>query len=158
MVELARNGIQVRVFGPYWGRAPDVHPNLQTTDIFLAGEEYGRAVAATKINLCFLRKENRDLQTTRTMEIPACGAFMLAERTDEHLALFREGIEADFFSSNEELIRKAKYYLQHDDERVRIAAAGRARCLSSGYDNHSRLGWMIERVLEQTSGTVEKLR
>jgi spore maturation protein CgeB len=73
-----------------------------------------------KINLAFLRKVNRDLQTTRTMEIPACGGFMLAERTDEHLKLFNEEEEAEFFSDNLELKRKIEYYLNNDDARKRF--------------------------------------
>ena len=80
------------------------HPNLVIENRPIYGEDYVKGLCATRINLCFLRKINRDLQTDRTMEIPACGAFMLAERTDEHLRLFAEGKEAAHFDSNEELL------------------------------------------------------
>jgi spore maturation protein CgeB len=89
---------------------------------------------------------NRDLQTTRTMEIPACGGFMLAERTDEHQRLFEEGKEAVFFDINnlQELLEKVKYYLAQDEERKAIAKAGRKRCVDSGYSHHDILRYMLE--------------
>ena len=95
-----------------------------------------------------LIKQNRDLQTTRTFEIPACGAFMLAERTDEHLRLFEEGKEAAYFGSEGELLDKVRYYLDHEGERKTIAAAGRKRCLDSGYSHHDRLKYMLRRITE----------
>ena len=69
---------------------------------------------------------------------------MLAERTNEHMKLFEEGKEAEFFGSNEELLIKVNYYLSHEQERNRIAQAGRRRCISSGYSNHERLKAMLE--------------
>lgn len=80
----------------------------------------------------------------RSFEIPACGTFMLAERTDEHLAVFREGEEAAFFSSPEELLDKARYYLAHDEIRRRIARAGHARVTTGGHTYRDRLREIIQ--------------
>ncbi len=71
---------------------------------------------------------------------------MLGERTDEHLELFEEGKEAEFFSTNEELLEKVQYYLKHEDERKTIAQNGRERCLRSGYSNHDRIKQMLATV------------
>jgi spore maturation protein CgeB len=103
------------------------------------GDDYARAICAFDINLCFLRKCNRDRQTTRSIEIPACGAFMLAERTDEHLRLFEEGKEAEFFSTEGELLDKTRYYLEHGDSRRNIAARGIQRCVRDAYSYPERL-------------------
>jgi len=113
------------------------------------GEDYTAALSAFDINLCFLRKENRDLQTTRSLEIPACGGFMLAERTEEHLQLFREDVEAVYFSSREELIDKSVYYSRKPAERMKIASAGLHRCRSSGYSYTDRLSIILNVIKNQ---------
>jgi len=136
---IAEAGLPVRVWGYGWGNNLPARSYLVLENRPLWGEEYPRAICATDINLCFLRKVNRDQQTSRTMEIPACGGFMLAERTDEHLRLFKEDEEAVFFSSDDELVEKVRYYLAHTNERLAIARAGYNRCISSGYSNTARL-------------------
>lgn len=144
LLYLAAHGIRVKVFGDgmwnnYRGTA-----NMEIVPAVFS-EDYSKALQAFKISMCFLRKMNADQQTSRTMEIPACGGFMMAERTVEHQRLFREDEEAVFFGSNEELLEKVCYYLSHDDERYRIAAAGLRRCETSGYSNEG----MIRNVLGQ---------
>ncbi len=143
---LADHGLPVRIFGPGWEQVKSAK-NYEVTHASLWGEDYPLALAASKINLCFLRKINRDQQTQRTMEIPACGGFMLAERTEQHLELFVEGKEAAFFDSRAELLEKCKYYLEHEEERQAIAEAGRQRCVASGYSNKANIKRMLETVV-----------
>ncbi|MEW6451417.1 MAG: glycosyltransferase [Pseudomonadota bacterium] len=143
---LAREGISVRVWGSFWGRWPTPVNGVRIEGRDVIGGDYACAISGSDINLCFLRKINRDLQTTRSVEIPACGGFMLAERTDEHRALFEEGVEAEYFSSDDELVEKCRYYLAHPEERKKIAAAGRARCLDSRYDYGSRLASALKEI------------
>jgi spore maturation protein CgeB len=74
------------------------------------------------------------------------GTFLLAERTGMHQQLFDEGTEAEFFSSDEEMVDKTRFYLQHDEARQQIAAAGRARCERSGYSSVELLRKIVETV------------
>ncbi len=71
---------------------------------------------------------------------------MLAERTDEHRGLFEEGKEAEFFESGEELVRKCRHYLDHEDQRARIAEAGLRRCRESDYSNAGRLSRVLQHL------------
>jgi spore maturation protein CgeB len=64
---------------------------------------------------------------------------MLAQRTTEHQQLFREGVEAEFFSTHDELLNKCQYYLAHSEARSQIASAGRERCTRSDYSYDRQL-------------------
>jgi spore maturation protein CgeB len=144
---LAANGVEVRVWGQNWPAKRGV-AGLRVEQACLWGDDYAMATCAYDINLGYLRKINRDRQTTRSVEIPACGAFMLAERTEEHQALFEEGKEAEYFDSNDELLEKVRYYLLNENDRKRIAAAGRERCIRSGYSNEARLSTMLDTAIQ----------
>jgi spore maturation protein CgeB len=144
MLFLAQQGIKVRVWGSNWQFWKAKHPNLRIEGKPVLNEDFVKVINSTRINLNFLRKANRDRHTSRSLEIPACQGFMLAERTEEHLQLFEESKEAEFFDSSNELLEKVKYYLVHEEERQHIAEAGRKRCLKSGYSHHDRLKIMLE--------------
>lgn len=105
----------------------------------LQGEDYVRALNATKIALVFFSTWNADTFTRRVFEIPACGTMMLSQRTETIQELYTEDKEAVYYDSTDELVDKARFYLAHDDARKRIAEAGRQRCISSGYDIYSRM-------------------
>ena len=73
---------------------------------------------------------------------------MLAERTEEHERLFKDGKEAAYFNTSEpdDLLEKVRYYLDHEQERQQIARCGRERCLNSGYSHHDRIQWMMSHI------------
>jgi spore maturation protein CgeB len=144
---LAKNGITVNIYGSGWDKnyfKKNAHKNLIFNFKNLINEEYANAISCSKISLCFLRKKNRDLQTSRTIEIPACGGFMLAEKTNEQMQLFKEGIEAEYFDSNNELMEKIKFYLQNDNKRLEIANKGLLRCKLSDYSYQNRAKEIIK--------------
>lgn len=136
---LAHSGVPVRVWGNNWHKFKKPHRALQLEKRPAYGDDYGKVVCASKILLGFLRKVNRDVETTRTMEIPAFGAFLLAERTEAQSVLFAEGVEAEYFGDEGELLGKIRYFLSNDEKRLAIAAAGRQRCLMSGYSYNDRM-------------------
>jgi len=144
---LANNGIEVRVWGNGWETFTPASENLKVERRPLVNTpndlKFTKGTAATKINLGFLRKINRDLQTDRSIEIPACGGFMLAERSTEHERLFEDSKEAVFFEGEDELLAKVRYYLEHAEGRKVIAAAGRARCENGGYSHLERMREMV---------------
>lgn len=143
---LARNGIEVNIWGNGWGDWVGRHPLLRVRNKFLFGLEYAKAISATKVNLNFLRKINRDEVTSRSVEIPACRGFMLAERTQRHQSFFKEGEEAEFFDSNEELLMKTEIYLREASRRRALADAGFKRCLISGYSMRSQLSNILNHL------------
>ena len=146
MLFLAEKGIKIVIWGNGWGPWIGKNPNLIIKNQPLYNDDYAKAISATKINLCFLRKINRDEVTSRSVEIPACGGFMLGERTKRHLEFFEEDKEAVFFGSNEELLEKIKKYLADGEARLKIAKAGRERCIKSGYSMKAQLSKMIGKI------------
>ena len=110
------------------------------------GRDYRLALNCSKVSLSLMRRGNRDTHVMRTFEIPACGSFMLAERTEEQCAMFEEDRECVFFGSHDELWEKASYYLKHEQAREKIARAGFARATSGGNTYAHRLAALLDRV------------
>ena len=148
LAHLAANGIRVNIWGNGWERASfglDA-PNVMGRPVY--DDEYAKVVCASKINLCFLRRENRDLQTCRSMELPAMGGFMMHERNSEICGLFEEGKEAVFFGDDRELVENCQNWLAADTERDTVAAAGRTRVLESSHSHHERLQQILGAAMD----------
>ena len=140
---------KLKIWGPGWNRYR-LPKQLKTAVQYRCvwNEEYVKALCGAKIVVTYLSRWSKDTQASKSFEIPASGAFMLAERTEDHLISFKENKEAVFFSSTDELVEKVGFYLSHDDLREQIARAGRERCLTSGYSNYDRIKKMLKQVLQ----------
>jgi spore maturation protein CgeB len=58
----------------------------------------------------------------RTFEVPAIGACMLTEDTSEHREIFGpEGEAVVYFSTVSEMVDKARWLLEHEKERQKLA-------------------------------------
>jgi spore maturation protein CgeB len=65
----------------------------------------------------------------RTFEVPACGGFLLTADADNLSDYYVDGKEVVIFKSMNEMMEKAKYYLEHQEERDKIAKAGYERTI-----------------------------
>ncbi|MDT7041664.1 glycosyltransferase [Candidatus Nitronereus thalassa] len=96
----------------------------------------------------------------RCSMISLCGSFVLSEYAPGLEKLFDIGKEIDVFHDEEELVEKAKYYLQHEDAREKMAARAHIRALEY-YDEAkywARMGRIIEeRATEKEKGCSRRL-
>lgn len=126
--------VGLRLWGPGW-KADRLLTSLAASDERFDLETMLRIFAASDINLNLHSAEHvdgldpdPDYVNPRTFELAACGVFQLTDRRSPLDALF-EADEVATFDSVAELGSKIAYYLDRPDERVAIAARGRARAL-----------------------------
>lgn len=138
LLRLADAGVTVRVWGNGWTGLAGAHPRLLVEGRPIYDDDYARVIGASRINLAFLRKANRDLQTCRTVEIPACGGFMLHERSAEAERLFRPDQEAGYFGDDDDLVSACRVWLANEQRRQVVAEAGWQRA-QQGHAHIDRL-------------------
>lgn len=77
--------------------------------------------ANSKINLNITLRSIHTGIPLRAFDIMGCGGFMITNFQEDFLEHFEPDEEVVFYSSYEELLDKVGFYLEHDDERIRIA-------------------------------------
>jgi hypothetical protein len=65
----------------------------------------------------------------RLFEVTGCGSLLLTDWKSNLSDLFDVGREVVAYRDAEDCVRQARHYLEHEDERAAIAAAGQARVL-----------------------------
>lgn len=144
-------GQPLTVFGWGWGRSelarryPAAVRGGQISD-----QDYIRAIKGARIALCCVSEMNYNQTAARSFEIPACGTFLLAMRTPQHLESYEEGKEAEFFSTPVELVEKVRRYRADEPLRKQVALAGWRRCTGDDYswNRYMRTDWgkVLERL------------
>ena len=78
----------------------------------------------SKITLNFTSKPIRTGIPLRLWDILGAGGFVLTNYQSEIPEYFEVGKDLDIFASEEELVEKIRYYLEHEEEREEIARNG----------------------------------
>ncbi|MGH7509642.1 MAG: CgeB family protein [Gemmatimonadales bacterium] len=120
--------LQIR--GPGWRDAPS---DLPVVGGPIYGKAYARAVGGAAISLGASSLVTQASQiasaSNRMWKVMGCGGFYLGEWVDGIEALGRGGVHCAWYRSPEEAVELIRHYLDHPDERRRIAQAGRRHAL-----------------------------
>lgn len=97
----------------------------------LSNEEYAACIKDAKIVINWCRHvSGKWFQAKgRIFESTLAGAMLLCEACDPVNHWLQPYVDYVPFDTNEDLVRKAKYYLEHEDERLKIAAQGNKTAL-----------------------------
>jgi hypothetical protein len=148
MARLIERGVPLRIWGHRWEKAPEyplIRPHIAGG--FVDDAAYAKAIQGAKIAIGLLSKGNEDLHTTRSLEIPAMGVLLCAERTSDHLRMYQEGVEAVFWGDADECADQCLALLA-DHERIRkIAAAGHRRVIANRAFNEPLMARVIEEAI-----------
>lgn len=87
----------------------------------VVGDEFSQVCANSKIMLNIMDVVTWPGPNMRTFEQPACRGFSLTTRSSAILEVFEEDKTIACFDTLEEAQSKIEYYLNHDDERNKIA-------------------------------------
>ena len=134
-----RHRSPVLLAGAYWDRA------FRAYALAIKPPEIVRALtAAAKVNLCLVRRANRDGHVMRSIEIAAIGGCMLAQDTDEHRDIF--GPEAEtviYFGDAKEAAQRACALLCDSSERKRLSVCLQRRIAGGAHTYAHRLRTML---------------
>jgi len=143
---LKEKGINVRVFGSSWEKIPelkDVYGGVPSN------EEMINIINQTKINLSFTQGRHGIFHLKgRVPEVISCSSFLLTQHFKGHHDYFKEGSEIVSFKTNEELLKKVKYYLKEEKKRESIAKKAYEKMIKK-YSMNAKLKEFLEKTSDK---------
>jgi len=133
---ILREEIRVFVAGRGWEkfyRRNSKNPKLIYGGKGIYGDAYAETLSDYQVGLGLLSEWIPEKHTTRTFEIPACGAILATPHNNETSAYFTES-EVLFFDSASNLIAQLKVLLGDPEKARTMANNGHERILGGRYD------------------------
>ena len=121
---IADSGVSVSHFVP-----PNEHKidNINYCGYIDYNSEMPKVFRTSKINLNITLRSILSGIPLRGMDIMGAGGFLLSNYQPELAEYFVDGHEMAMYTSRDDLIDKIHYYLQNDDERIKIASNGKKK-------------------------------
>ena len=104
----------------------------------------------SKINLNITMRPIQTGLSLRLFDVMGSGGFLMTNYQAEIPDLYEPGVDLETYGSMEELHDKCAYYLEHEDERLEIAANG-YRKTKELHTVRNRVRTMIECMLQQST-------
>jgi hypothetical protein len=142
MLALARAGVHLKLYGGYWDRDQELR---QCYGGFVRNSDYRKAVAGAKVHVALGRRANRDGHAMRSYELPAMGACIVAEDTEDHRRLYGDD-GAIFVSGPGQLVGAVSKLLADEVLRERIAKNAMRRVTGAKNTYRDRLDVMLAHV------------
>lgn len=117
------------------------HPAFPTKNLF---EDAARKFSQSKI---VFNTSIKDDVNMRVFETLSTGSFLLTNWLPTLSDLFEDGKHLVTYKTLDEMVEKAKYYLEHDEEREVIAAAGHAEFMAKHTYKHR-----VQKIFEVVDG------
>ncbi len=115
-----------------WGKEEwktDFHSNYRgKADHYL---DLPKIYRASKINLDISRTSQPNIITMRVFDVLACGRFILADRNETLLELFKEDWDIVCYDTQEEAVDKINFYIHHEIDRTKITERGYEKVVNS---------------------------
>jgi hypothetical protein len=116
LVDLVKQGVPLTIRGSRWPNAPEwefLKPYWRGKEVH--GKDYVAAIQGSKVCVGLLSKGNRDLHTQRSLEVPYIrGGVLCAERTTEHLSMYKDGEDVLMWSDAKECATLCKHALESE--------------------------------------------
>jgi spore maturation protein CgeB len=136
--------LSLKLYGSYWPRYRDLAKYHQGT---IRGADFRYACSSASVSLNLVRRSNRDGHVMRSFELPAVRAFVIAERTEEHMELFGDKQHLLLFDGVNECADAITCALRSPSLRERVAEAGHHFVKSNGNSYGDRLTQIAELAL-----------
>lgn len=140
-LELLGRKHQVKLYTPE--KTPDLEHVINCGSVDYV-KEMPIVFKSSKINLNMTLRSIHTGIPLRAMDIMGCGGFLLTNYQEDFFDYFEPGVDFVFYSSQEELLQLADYYLEHEEERLEIAQNGyrKVKCTHTYCDR-------VKSILEQ---------
>lgn len=124
----------------YTGSSTQSMPKIHNRGFARSLDEMPLIFHHSKINLNITAKSIRSGLSLRIFDVLGCGGFLITNYQAELPGLFKPGEDLVAYESIDHLLELCAYYLEHDEERRRIA--------QNGYDKVKRLHTYDVRLLQ----------
>jgi spore maturation protein CgeB len=143
LIEAFKDRYSFAIWGPGWReKLPADSPLLRFhRRSFLKPDEWTKAYAASKIAINVHHTRHAEgihhcQAGPRVFEVLACKRLEITNNFTDIVHTFKPGEEIVAFDNVDDLIQKAIFYLEHEEERNRIAANGYAKVISEHTYRH----------------------